>query len=70
MLELAHFVNDEVILELILPYMFSMVTDKVPRVRAKTITSISKCVQLVTVLPKNEVNVFPEYILPKLVSDV
>ena len=67
MLELAHYVNDEVILELLLPYMFSLVQDKVPRVRAKTITTISRCVQLVTVLPKNEVNIFPEYILPKLV---
>ena len=67
MLELAHYVNDEIVLELLLPHMFYLVNDKVPRVRAKTITTICKCVQLVTVLPKNDVNIFPEYILPKLV---
>lgn len=67
MLELARYVSDEIILELLLPYMFFMVKDTVPRVRAKSIATISKCVQLVTVLPKNEVNIFPEYILPNLV---
>ena len=66
MVDLAHYVSDELILELILPYMFFLVNDTVPRVRAHSVTTITKCVQLVATLPKNEGNIFPEYILPNL----
>ena len=68
MLDLSHYVPNDIILELLLPYMFFLVTDPIPRVRAKSITTITRCIQLVTVLPKNEANIFPEYILPNLVS--
>ena len=67
MLELSYYVPNEIILELLLPYMFFFVNDTIPRVRAQSISAITKCVQQVTVLPRNEVNIFPEYILPNLV---
>jgi len=66
MLELSHYVCDEIILELILPYMFYFVNDPIARVRAQMISTITRCVDLVTTLPRNEVNIFPEYILPNL----
>lgn len=68
MVEMAHYVSDDVILERLLPYMFHLVTDDVPRVRAHTITSITSCVRLVKNVPRSEGNIFPEYILPNLVS--
>ena len=67
MLELSYYVPNEIILELLLPYMFFFVNDTIPRVRAQSISAITKCVQQVTVLPRNEANIFPEYILPNLV---
>lgn len=66
MLELSYYVSDEIILDLLLPYMFFLVSDKIPRVRARAITAITKSVKLVTIVPKNEANIFPEYILPNL----
>ncbi|XP_047134081.1 phosphoinositide 3-kinase regulatory subunit 4 isoform X1 [Hydra vulgaris] len=66
LLKLSYYVTDEIILELILPYMFFLVTDSIPRVRAHSITAITKCLQIITILPKNEANIFPEYILPNL----
>ena len=68
MVELAHYVSDDVILERLLPYMFHLVSDDVPRVRAHTVTSITNCVCLVKDVPRSEGNIFPEYILPNLVS--
>lgn len=68
MLEMAHYVSDDVILERLLPYMFHLVTDDVPRVRAHTISTITNCLRLVKNVPRNEGNIFPEYILPNLVS--
>ena len=67
MLELAHFVSDEVILERLLPYMFYLVNDRVPRVRAQTIGTIAKSLELVKNVPRSESNIFPEYILTNLV---
>lgn len=68
MLDLSQYVPDDIRLELLLPYMFYFVNDPIPRVRAKSITTITKCVQRVEVIPKNEANIFPEYILQNLVS--
>ena len=68
MVEMARYVSDDVILERLLPYMFHLITDDVPRVRAHTITSITSCVCLVKNVPRSEGNIFPEYILPNLVS--
>jgi len=66
MVEMARYVSDDVILERLLPYMFHLITDDVPRVRAHTITSITSCVCLVKNVPRSEGNIFPEYILPNL----
>ena len=70
MLEMAHYVSDDVILERLLPYMFHLVTDDVPRVRAQTISTITNCLRLVKNVPRSEGNIFPEYILPNLVSSM
>ena len=70
MLEMAHYVSDDVILERLLPYMFHLVNDDVPRVRAHTIETITKSLQLVKSVPRNEGNIFPEYILPNLVRHI
>ncbi|XP_065061458.1 phosphoinositide 3-kinase regulatory subunit 4-like [Rhopilema esculentum] len=66
MLEMAQYVSDDVILERLLPYMFHLVTDDVPRVRAHTISTITSSLRLVKDVPRNEGNIFPEYILPNL----
>eukprot|EP00794_Sanderia_malayensis_P015350 gene15350-16926_t len=66
MLEMAPYVSDDVILERLLPFMFHLVNDEVPRVRAHTIGTITKCLQYVKNVPRSEGNIFPEYILPNL----
>ncbi len=68
MLEMAAHVSDDVILERLLPFMFHLVNDEVPRVRAHTIETIANCLQYVKNVPRNEGNIFPEYILPNLVG--
>ncbi|KAJ8665411.1 hypothetical protein QAD02_007073 [Eretmocerus hayati] len=66
LLELAENVSDETILDRILPYVFHLVNDTTPRVRVWAIHTLTKCLDLVKVVPATDVNVFPEYVLHNL----
>ena len=44
------------------------VNDPYPRVRAEAIRIIAHCLAKVKVVPINDGNIFPEYILPAMVS--
>ena len=59
---------DELILERIVPYILYLIGDSVPRVRARALWTLTQTLQLVQMLPPNEGNIFPEYILPALAN--
>merc|ERR1712142_476840 len=63
---LSAFVAPEIILDRILPFLLAMVTDKFPRVRAKSIGAMTRVLSLVRTLPRGEANIFPEYIFPAI----
>ena len=56
------------ILERVVPYILYLIGDSVPRVRARALWTLTQTLQLVQMLPPNEGNIFPEYILPALAN--
>ncbi|CAB4008676.1 Phosphoinositide 3-kinase regulatory subunit 4, partial [Paramuricea clavata] len=68
LLLLAQNSNDEMILERVVPYILYLIGDSVPRVRARALWTLTQTLQLVQMLPPNEGNIFPEYILPALAN--
>lgn len=68
LLQLAQHSSDEIILERIIPYILYLIGDSVPRVRARALWTLTQTLQLVRMLPPNEGNIFPEYILPALAN--
>ena len=66
LLTIARHVVDEIILERLLPYMLYLVDDPLPQVRAHALKTLTQCLQLVRSMPRNDANIFPEYILPSL----
>ena len=47
-------------------FQFELLRDKDPKVRVKSINAITGCLLLVSSVPKTDINIFPEYILPNL----
>ena len=66
LLKMGQHTSDDIILERIVPYILYLIGDTVPRVRARALWTLTQSLQLVKTLPKNEGNIFPEYILPAL----
>ncbi|XP_032813676.2 phosphoinositide 3-kinase regulatory subunit 4 [Petromyzon marinus] len=62
--QLARRLSAEVILDRLVPYVLHLAGDTVPRVRAQALRTLNTCLALVHSLPRNDANVFPEYILP------
>ena len=60
--------TDEILLDRVVPYILYLINDSVPRVRARALRTLTQTLQLVQMLPSNEGNIFPEYILPALAN--
>ncbi|RUS85454.1 hypothetical protein EGW08_006787 [Elysia chlorotica] len=68
LVRLAKHVTAEIILDRILPYILWFAQDPLPEVRAETIRSVTACVKNLRSVPRNDGNVFQDYIIPALVS--
>ncbi|KAK6633048.1 hypothetical protein RUM43_012791 [Polyplax serrata] len=66
LLELAKYSSTENILDRIVPYIFHLIQDPVPRVRILSIHTLTKVLGLVKNVPSSDANIFPEYVLPGL----
>ncbi|XP_067658475.1 phosphoinositide 3-kinase regulatory subunit 4-like [Haliotis asinina] len=66
LLKLSKYVSADIILDRIIPYMLHFANDPFPRVRAKTIETITDCLSDIKNVPRSDSNVFPEYIFPNL----
>ena len=60
--------NDELIIERVVPYVLYLIGDSAARVRARAVWTLTQILQLVEILPPDEGNIFPEYILPALMN--
>ncbi|XP_073728415.1 phosphoinositide 3-kinase regulatory subunit 4 [Misgurnus anguillicaudatus] len=63
-LHLAERLNVEILLDRITPYLLHFCNDTMPRVRAEAVRTLTKVLALVKEVPRNDVNIYPEYILP------
>uniref|UniRef100_A0A8B9K8S7 non-specific serine/threonine protein kinase n=1 Tax=Astyanax mexicanus TaxID=7994 RepID=A0A8B9K8S7_ASTMX len=63
-LHLASWLSVEILLDRITPYLLHFCNDSVPRVRAEAVRTLAKVLALVKEVPRNDVNIYPEYILP------
>ncbi|XP_052002420.1 phosphoinositide 3-kinase regulatory subunit 4-like isoform X2 [Xyrauchen texanus] len=63
-LHLAGRLNVEILLDRITPYLLQFCNDSMPRVRAEAVRTLTKVLALVKEVPRNDVNIYPEYILP------
>uniref|UniRef100_A0A8D1EUR5 Phosphoinositide 3-kinase regulatory subunit 4 n=1 Tax=Sus scrofa TaxID=9823 RepID=A0A8D1EUR5_PIG len=63
-LHLAPKLSVEILLDRITPYLLHFSNDSVPRVRAEALRTLTKVLALVKEVPRNDVNIYPEYILP------
>ena len=64
LLEITRHVSDEIILEVLLPYMLFLVNESIPQVRDQALKILSHCLQLVHNMSCSDANIFPEYVLP------
>lgn len=63
-LHLAPRLSVDVLLDRITPYLLHFCNDSVPRVRAQAVRTLARVLALVKEVPRNDVNIYPEYILP------
>ncbi|KAL0985321.1 hypothetical protein UPYG_G00155450 [Umbra pygmaea] len=63
-LHLAGRLSVEMLLDRITPYLLHFCSDPAPRVRAQAVRTLAKVLALVKEVPRNDVNIYPEYILP------
>ncbi|CAL8354364.1 unnamed protein product [Arctogadus glacialis] len=63
-LHLAPRLAVDVLLDRITPYLLHFCGDGVPRVRAQAVRTLAQVLALVKEVPRNDVNIYPEYILP------
>lgn len=63
-LHLAPRLGVEILLDRITPYLLHFCNDPVPRVRAQAVRTLARVLALVKEVPRNDVNIYPEYILP------
>ncbi|XP_014912217.1 phosphoinositide 3-kinase regulatory subunit 4 isoform X1 [Poecilia latipinna] len=54
----------DILLDRITPYLLHFCNDPVPRVRAQAVRTLTKVLALVKEVPRNDVNIYPEYVLP------
>ncbi|TDH11242.1 hypothetical protein EPR50_G00058780 [Perca flavescens] len=63
-LHLAPRLAVDILLDRITPYLLHFCNDHVPRVRAQAVRTLAKVLALVKEVPRNDINIYPEYILP------
>ncbi|XP_048405605.1 phosphoinositide 3-kinase regulatory subunit 4 isoform X2 [Stegostoma tigrinum] len=63
-LHLAPRLSGGILLDRITPYLLHFANDLIPRVRAEAVRTLTKVLALVKEVPRNDVNIYPEYILP------
>ncbi|MBN3325899.1 PI3R4 kinase, partial [Atractosteus spatula] len=63
-LHLAERLCVAIVLDRITPYLLHFCNDPVPRVRAEAVRTLTKVLALVKEVPRNDINIYPEYILP------
>ncbi|MED6288883.1 phosphoinositide-3-kinase, regulatory subunit 4, partial [Characodon lateralis] len=63
-LHLAPRLGVDILLDRITPYLLHFCNDPVPRVRAQAVRTLTKLLALVKEVPRNDVNIYPEYLLP------
>ncbi|XP_077453778.1 phosphoinositide 3-kinase regulatory subunit 4 [Stigmatopora argus] len=63
-LHLAPRLGVHILLDRIAPYLLHFCHDPAPRVRAQAVRTLAKVLALVKEVPRNDVNIYPEYILP------
>lgn len=63
-LHLAPRLGVDILLDRITPYLLHFCNNPVPRVRAQAVRTLTKVLALVQEVPRNDVNIYPEYILP------
>lgn len=63
-LHLAPRLGVDVLLDRITPYLLHFCNAPAPRVRAQAVRTLTKVLALVKEVPRNDVNIYPEYILP------
>ncbi|KAM9723786.1 LOW QUALITY PROTEIN: phosphoinositide 3-kinase regulatory subunit 4 [Menidia menidia] len=63
-LRLAPRLGVDVLLDRITPYLLHFCADPAPRVRAQAVRTLTRLLALVKEVPRNDVNIYPEYILP------
>ncbi|NWU92996.1 PI3R4 kinase, partial [Upupa epops] len=63
-LHLSPRLSVEILLDRITPYLLHFSNDCVPRVRAESVRTLTKVLALVKEVPRNDINIYPEYILP------
>uniref|UniRef100_A0A8C5PK20 Phosphoinositide 3-kinase regulatory subunit 4 n=1 Tax=Leptobrachium leishanense TaxID=445787 RepID=A0A8C5PK20_9ANUR len=64
LLHLAPRLTVEILLDRITPYLLHFSIDSVPRVKAEAVRILTKVLALVKEVPRNDLNIYPEYILP------
>nr|XP_020473104.1 phosphoinositide 3-kinase regulatory subunit 4 isoform X2 [Monopterus albus] len=63
-LHLAPRLGVDILLDRITPYLLHFCNDPMPRVRAQAVHTLARVLALVKEVPRNDVNIYPEYILP------
>ncbi|XP_043922670.1 phosphoinositide 3-kinase regulatory subunit 4 [Protopterus annectens] len=63
-LYLAPRLRVDILLDRITPYLLHFCNDLIPRVRAEAVRTLTKILSLVKEVPRNDINIYPEYILP------
>ncbi|KAH9515561.1 phosphoinositide-3-kinase, regulatory subunit 4 [Bulinus truncatus] len=66
LLQLSKHVTSDIILDRILPHMLYFAQDPLPEVRAETIRTVTACIRNLKSVPRNDANVFQDYIIPAL----
>lgn len=64
LLHLAPRLRVGILLDRIAPYLLHFCNDLIPRVRAEAVRTLTKVLSLVKEVPRNDINIYPEYILP------
>ncbi|XP_067950681.1 phosphoinositide 3-kinase regulatory subunit 4-like [Watersipora subatra] len=66
LLEFTDYLPSDLVLDRIIPHMMNLLEDPISRVKAEAIRTVTLALANVNYVPKNEANIFPDYILPAM----
>lgn len=58
--------SSHIILDRIIPFVLHLTNDLYPKIRVKALNTLTNCLSFIKTLPRTDVNIFPEYILPSI----